>query len=295
MSDLPEPRIEPYHAPFTTVGIDCFGPFMIKRARSEIKRYGCVFTCFATRAIHLEMLDDLSSDSFLNAFRRFCARRGVPEKVYSDNATNFVGSERELCLDIEWHFNTPTASHMGGVWERVIRTVRKVLVAVVPAARLTDDTLRTILCEVEAIVNSRPLVKVSDDPKDPAALTPNHLILLNKPAVIAPSGDFDDSFRKRWRCVQHIANEFWKRWVREYLPALQVRGKWYKAHDNVKVGDVVLLKEENTPRGVWPLGLVIESKTSADGLVRSVKIRPAKGSSEIWRPIQKLVKLEASD
>ena len=140
MSDLPSSRLEPYSSPFTTSGVDCFGPFTVKRARSEVKRYGCLFVCFSTRAVHLELLDDLSTSSFMNALRRFVARRGHVRKIYSDNGTNFVGAKNALgrlddeavskwaaTQSIEWIFNPPHASHMGGVWERLIRTVRRVL------------------------------------------------------------------------------------------------------------------------------------------------------------------------
>ena len=297
MADLPPERLEPCKPPFTYTGLDCFGPFIVKRARSEIKRYCCLFTCFTTRAIHLELLDSLDTDSFLNAFRRFICRRGTPLKLWSDNGTNFVGGHREMIracsnqLGIEWKFHPPHASHFGGVWERLIRTVRKVLTAVVPTGRLSDETLRTILCEAEFIVNSRPITKVSDDPRDGSALTPNHLLLLSECPPLPP-GVFreTDVYRRRWRCVQHIANAFWEKWLREYIPELQKREKWLDAKRSLKVGDIVLMVEENSPRGVWPLGLVVETILSGDNVVRAATIRTQ--SSEFTRPIQKLVFVE---
>ena len=305
MANLPPARVEPYKPPFSSTGVDCFGPFQVKRARSEVKRYGCIFCCFATRAVHLEILCDLSTDSFFNAFRRFAARRGTPQHVWSDNGTNFVGGQRamfnldetviarnSLAANVDWHFNIPLASHMGGVWERIIRTIHKVLAGVLPRnARLTDECLNTVLCEVELIINSRPLTKVSEDPLDPAPLTPNHLLLLNSCPALSP-GIFQESdvYRKRWRCVQHIANSFWARWLKEYLPILQARQKWLTVKRSLKVGDLVLL-EENAPRGVWPLGLVIGINLSADGLVRSVRLR-LKNRSEVSRPATKCIFLE---
>ncbi|XP_068243759.1 uncharacterized protein [Palaemon carinicauda] len=145
MADLPSERLEFSNRPFTYIGVDCFGPFLIKQARVEVKRYGCLFTCMNTRAVHLDKLNTLETDSFLNAFRRFAARRGVPKSVWSDNGTNFAGSQAQISrsfkdlnqrvlheygldVNLEWHFNLPAASHMGGVWERLIRTLRKVLV-----------------------------------------------------------------------------------------------------------------------------------------------------------------------
>lgn len=313
MSSLPPERLESGKPPFHYVGIDCCGPFYIKQGRAEVKRYFCVFTCLNTRAVHLEKLNSLDTDSFLNGFRRFVCRRGTPAKVWSDNGTNFVGGEAELAkslasLDkehiqshgvskgVRWHFNPPHASHMGGIWERMIRTIRKVFAGICPsnvAQRLTDESLETLFCEVEYILNSRPITKVSDDVKDPCALTPNHLLLLQEQPSLAP-GHFHeaDLYRRRWRCVQHLADQFWHRWVREYLHLLQSRCKWTNLTENVKVGDLVLIKEENTPRGVWPMGLIQEVYPGKDGLVRSVKVRTK--ATELIRPIVKLVLLESS-
>lgn len=311
MACLPPERLEYGKPPFSYVGIDCFGPFPIKRGRAEEKRYGCIFTCLNTRAIHLEKLNSLDTDSFLNGFRRFVCRRGSPIKVWSDNGTNFVAGHSELSKghaalnkvkiqsygvqnNIEWHFNPPCASHMGGIWERMIRTVRKVLVGLCPVhVKLTDELLSTLFCEVEFIVNSRPITKVSDDVKDPCALTPNHLLLLREQPPLVPDvfGN-TDLYKRRWRCVQHLADEFWYRWLREYLPLLQTRVKWTDSHKNVQVGDLVLIKDEKTPRGVWPIGLVREVFSGSDGLIRSAKVKTK--ATELVRPIVKIVILEGS-
>ena len=176
MSDLPVDRVTPGKPPFTYVGVDCFGPFLVKRGRSEIKRYGCIFTCCSIRAIHIEKLDTMETDSFINGFKRFECRRGRPELVRSDNGTNFVGGEREIReaiqlwnqdviaehmrqKEITWIFNPPAASHMGGLWERQIRTVRKVLNSIMQNTHtLDDESLNTLFCEVEAIVNGVSLL-----------------------------------------------------------------------------------------------------------------------------------------
>jgi transposase InsO family protein len=310
MSNLPPERIEPFKPPFTYVGLDCFGPFAVKLGRSEVKRYGCVFTCFTTRAVHIEKIDSLEADTFLNAFRRFVARRGSPKKVWSDNGTNFIGSQSEIKKatmqlndkqikdfsrknEIEWHFNPPHASHMGGVWERLIRTIRKVLVVTLRNTTIRDDVLSTLFCEAEAILNSRPLTKVSNDPQDISALTPNHLLLMRS-GPAPPPGVFvqNDVYAKRWKYVQFLADQFWKRWVKEYLPELQRRVKWHNIKDNVKKGDLVLLVDEKVPRGLWPLALVLDVNEGRDGLVRSVKVRTK--SNVFVRPITKVVKLEMS-
>ena len=311
MADLPAERCEPGKPPFSYVGVDLFGPFYTKVGRSEVKRYGCLYTCFSTRAIHLEVLNNLETDTFINGFVRFVSRRGYPLKVWSDNGTNLVGARSELSkslrdldrgkvvrvarrMEIEWAFNPPLASHSGGVWERMIRTVRRVMVALLNSnTRLTDEILHTVLCEVECIVNSRPITKCSDDVDDVAALTPNHLLLLRDNQSV-PWGVFyvGDMYRKHWRHVQHLVTLFWKRWIKEYLPELQRRQKWVKDVPNLNVGDLVLLLDENSPRGSWHLGLVKEISTGRDGLVRSARVKTA--TTELVRPITKLVILEGA-
>ena len=311
MADLPKERVQSGKPPFSHVGIDVFGPFYVKLMRSEVKRYGCIYTCFNTRAVHIEILHTLETESFLNSFRRFIARRGYPEVVFSDNGTNFVGGEAELRRsmneisekyvhayatqrDITWHFNPPAASHMGGVWERMIGVIRRVLQATLPrSVRLTDEILQTVLCEVECIVNGRPLTKLSDDPSDLTPLTPNHLLLMRSCPNLPP-GKFDkgDEYRRRWRHVQHLANQFWRKWIKMYLPELQKRSKWSRVNVNVKIGDLVLITEEMTPRSLWPLALVKDISKGRDGLVRSIRLKTQ--ASELVRPITKVVLLEAA-
>ena len=311
MADLPRERCEPGGAPFCFVGVDLFGIFYAKVGRSEVKRYGCLYTCFSTRAIHIEVLSNLETDTFINGFVRFVSRRGYPQKVWSDNGTNLVGARSELSkslrnldrekvvrvarrMEIDWRFNPPLASHHGGVWERMIRTVRRVMLAVLNSnTRLTDEILHTVFCEIECIVNSRPITKCSDDVQDVAALTPNHLLLVRDNQSV-PWGVFcdGDTYRKHWCHVQHIATLFWRRWIKEYLPELQRRQKWVKDEPNLTVGDLVLLLDENSPRGSWPLGLVKDISAGRDGLVRSVRVKTA--TTEFVRPITKLVVLEGA-
>ena len=230
MADLPVARVDRCHPPFYSVGLDCFGPYMVKYGRGNIKRYGCIFTCMTTRAVHIEKLDTLDSDSFINALRRFTSRRGTPHSIYCDNGTNIVGGHNELkralksvvrepiesfCLksDIIWTFNPPHASHMGGVYERMIRTIRKVFLGVLHLnVRLTDEILETVLCEVEGIINGRPITKLSPDVDDIALLTPNNFLIMKDEIKAAP-GSFTvgDMYRKRWRHTQHIIDSFWKK------------------------------------------------------------------------------------
>ena len=159
--------------------------------------------------------------------------------------------------------------------------------------RLTDEILETLFCEVASMINCRPLTKLNDDPDDLSPLTPNHLLILSS-GITIPQGNFDqgDMYRKRWRHVQHLANQFWRKWLRAYLPELQKRSKWSKPHKNFQRGDLVLILDELTPRYLWPLGLVKEVSLGRDGLVRSVKVKTH--ATELVRPITKVVLLEAS-
>ena len=311
MSPLPSVRILPDESPFNTVGVDYFGPFLIKRGRSEHKRYVCLFTCMKIRAVHLELSWTLDADSFIQALQRFTARRGEPREIYSDNGTNLTGAEAELRRalqelikkedtirndlrkkNIEWKFGTPRASWMGGVWERQIRTTRSVLKAVIGLQTLDEEGLITFLAIAEGIINGRPITKLSEDPRDMNPLTPNHLLLL-KSGPTSPPGLFvqRDLYKRRWRQVQYMADVFWKRWVAEYIPSLQERQKWMTKKSNLKGGDLVLLTDELNIRGKWPLGLIEKAYPSTDGLIRSVKVKTESGSYD--RPVGKLCLLEA--
>ena len=319
MADLPLERTMEV-APFTYCGVDVFGHFLIKEGRKVYKRWCGLFTCFSCRAIHLEVLYKMDTDSCISALRRFIATRGRVRTIRSDGGTNFVGASNELkkawkemdhsrihtflqsesCDWITWERNPPDASHMGGVWERQIRTVRTILSSLMKSHKevLNDEGFHTLIKEVECIVNSRPLSH--EDVSDPSSeiITPNHLLTLKTKAVLPPPGTFTQSdtyCRKRWRVVQHLANEFWCRWRKEYLSGLQIRRKWTKKTRNFCVGDVVLLKEDSfSPRNRWPTARVIQVFPNEDGLVRSVNLmvaRPNGKKSTLKRPIAKVVLL----
>ena len=330
MSDLPEDRLESC-PPFTYCGVDYFGPFTIKEGRKELKRYGVLFTCMSSRAIHLETAASLDTDSFINALRRFLSRRGPVRQLRSDNGTNFVGARRELkealeemdesrikeellksqCDWIKFEMNVPAASHMGGVWERQIRTVRSILSSLLSnnGKQLDDESLRTLMCEAEAIVNSRPLTTNHlSDPDSPEPLTPNHLLTMKSRILLSPPGKFEPAdmyAHKRWRRVQHLANEFWTRWRKEYLLSLQERQKWTRPRRNLRVSDVVMIKDTNLPRNAWQPARVATVHPSTDGQVRKVQVALAdacldkKGRRSgpmryLERPVQKLVLLVPS-
>lgn len=325
MANLPAERLEAT-PPFVYSGMDCFGPFYVKDGRKEMKRYGLLFTCMCSRAVHIEMLDDLSTDAFINALRAFIAIRGAVRQLRSDQGTNFVGASHELAealkdmnqeclkeLGCEFVMNTPTASHMGGVWERQIKTVRNVLNSILDQSSraLDSSSLRTYLYEVMAIVNSRPLTTQHlNDPSGPEPLTPNHILTMKSSVILPPPGNFvkeDLYLRKRWRKVQYLANEFWLRWKREYLLNLQQRQKWHKQCRNAKVDDIVIVKDDNAARNQWKLARVIDVYPGEDGHVRRVKLlmgdasldsqgkRIVKRPLHLERPIQKTVILLEAD
>ncbi|XP_073703910.1 meprin A subunit beta-like [Garra rufa] len=290
MGDLPVDRTEP-SPPFTYVGMDCFGPIYVKDGPKELKRYGLILTCLCSRAIHIEVVDDLSTDAFLNALRAFITIRGNVCQLRCDRGTNFIGAQKELAdlmkemnqekvkaLGCEFLMIPPSASHMGGVWERQIRTIHSVLSAILDqsAKRLDSTSLRTLLYEVMAIVNSRPLsIEHLSDPTGPEPLTPNHILTMKSTIVQPPPGEFmkeDLCLQKRWRRVQYLANEFWIRWRKEYLLNLQPRQKWNVHRRNLKINDVVLLQDDMEPRNEWKLAKVTDVYPGTDNKVRKVRL-----------------------
>ncbi|XP_054762932.2 uncharacterized protein LOC129269456 [Lytechinus pictus] len=290
MAELPKDRLDPV-PPFTYCGVDYFGPFTIRERRSDLKRYGVIFTCMSSRAVHLESANSLSSSCFINCLRRFLSRRGPVRQIRSNQGITFIGARNELrgafqemnqdrvqeylgVNGVDWipfKLNTPHSSHMGGVWERQISTVRRALEPLLMSSgnQLDDESFRTFLTEVESIVNSRPLTTSNLCSSDaPEPLTPNHLLTMKPKVILPPPGKFQraDSYSRRWwRRVQYLSNEFWLRWRKEFLPTLQTREKWVKPRKNVEVGDIVILKEGDDNRCNWPLGRVVETIPSNDG------------------------------
>ena len=292
LADLPVERcIEVPHV--TYCGVDMFGPYLIKERRSQLKRYGALFTCFTCRAIHMEVTNALDTNSFIFARRRFMARRGAVRSIWSDNETNFVGTRNELQQVfkemnhnkiknfvpengadwIDWHHNPPAASHMGCVRGRQIRTVGNILEGLLRthSLSLNGESLRTLMTEVELIVNSRPLtVETLNDRNSLAPISPSNLLTLKSSLVMPPPGEFsppDFYSKKRWLRVQLIAEEFWNRWRKEFLQSLQPRQKWKKKTPNFTVGDIVLLKDE-CQRNQWPMARIVIIKTDEKNVAR---------------------------
>lgn len=313
MSPLPPARVEAGERVFTATGVDFMGPVLIKAGRNNLKRYCCVFTCLASRASHLEVAFDLTTGSFLMALRRFLAVRGTSTKtIYCDNATNFIGAESELkrglerlkrkeivddmcSRGIQFRHSPPLASHQGGVWEAIIRLVRKSMAAL-QADRyyrtLTDEELLTLFKEIEYILNTRPLTRVSANPDDYRALSP--MTLLN--GCIDPERPSDifsnsDGLRRSYRASQMQADLFWKRWRLEYLTFLQKRHKWVVPHGNIQPNSLVLVKDDQAPRCSWPKAVVTSTILDRDQVCRRAVIRTADGKM-LTRDIRKLCVLE---
>lgn len=322
MADLPPERLSS-SAPFTYVGLDVFGPWEVLTRRTrggaaQSKRWAILFTCMSTRAVHVEVIESMDTASCINALRRFFALRGPAKQLRSDRGTNFIGASSELGMGLDdpkqtsiskylnengctWEFNPPHASHMGGVWERMIGVTRRILDSMLLRTKhthLTHDVLCTLMAEVCAIINARPLVPVSSDPSSPMLLTPA-MLLTQKPGVSPPHGSFDekDLFKCQWRQVQALANEFWRRWRAEYLHTLQPRRKWHTACRNLEVGDIVLLKQSDSPRNEWPMGLVTSTSPSGDGRVRKVEVRTTSQDKvkTFLRPVTEVVLLLAKE
>jgi len=310
MAPLPPERVTAGSPPFTCVGVDYMGPILVKRARSQVKRFGCIFTCLATRAIHIEIAHALDTNAFLNAFSRFVARRGGVLRMISDNGSNLVGGERELQegirrwnqahihkelsqRGIQWHFNPPGASHYGGVFERMVQSIKRIMARLVGNKVLDDDALHTYALEVERIVNSRPIAPLSDDPNDGACLTPSMLLNIKLDACVAPDVFAkSDGYKKSWRVVQRLADMFWAKWLKCYIPMLQTRQKWHDRAPNLNPGDIVLIADENCVRGLWPKAVVIETFPDQFGVVRKVRVRT--GANTYIRDVRKLCLLEAA-
>ncbi|XP_063548089.1 uncharacterized protein LOC134755462 [Cydia strobilella] len=296
MGDLPSARLAHHQRPFTFCGVDLFGPMEVTIGRRREKRYGVLFTCLTVRAIHLETVASLTSDSFIMALRRMAARRGWPQQLFSDNGTNLRGADTELRRSIQeldeeklkdgamnhgakWTFIPPASPHWGGAWERLIRSVKVSLKTILKERAPREETLNSLLAEVESIVNSRPLTHVSVEPNSQETLTPNHF-LVGTSSNLPHMGAFDGSelfLRKQWRIAQLLADQYWKRWVREVLPDLVPRKKWQAEQRPLQVGDLVLIVDPDGPRNVWPRGLVQEVIPGRDGRVRMVRIKTRTG------------------
>nr|XP_057925810.1 uncharacterized protein LOC131127691 [Doryrhamphus excisus] len=278
MADIPPSSLRLCRPAFYSTGVDCFGPMIIKVGRRTEKR-------------------------------RFVARRGKPYELLSDQGTNFKGGNKELheafsalepaikdrlaAEQIRFKFNPPNAPHFGGSWEREVRSVKNALRTTLGAQTVPEEVLMTVLIEIEGILNSRPLGYVSSDLADPDPVTPNCLLMgrpdSSLPQVIYPATELLS--RKRWRHSQILADHFWKHYIQHFLPTLQARQKWKTESDDITVGTVVLIVDQQAPRALWQIGTVKTVIPGADGRVRTAVIRVK--DRTYTRPVVRLVKLPA--
>ena len=311
IADLPNCRLQFDQPPFSSKGVDYFGPILVKQRRSIVKRYGCVFTCLTMRGVHIEIANSLDTDSFINALRRFIARRGRPRKssaTMEQTLLELTGSCVILCKPltkirstVTAHnrtlngLNPPTASHFGGAWERMIRSIRRILGGLLGNQTLNDENCLTLMAEVESILNSRPLVPISFTDLEQEPLTPNHLLLLRESPNLPPGIFSKDScyLRRRWAQVQYLANQFWQRWIKEFLPNLHHRQKWFDVKRNLKVDDIVLLVEDSQQRSKWLMGRVLKTFPDKRGLVRTMLVKTH--TNVFKRPIAKLCPILTAD
>lgn len=318
MGQLPLARVTGCRA-FTQTGVDYAGPILVKMNKGRgctcSKGYIGVFVCMSTKAIHLELISDLTTDAFLAALKRFISRRGICSDLYSDNGTNFVGAHRKLSelqmflkskqhndivshyvtdFNIKWHFNPPASPHMGGIWEAGVKSIKFHLKRICKDQKLTYEELCTTLAQIECCVNSRPLFALSTDPTSLEVLTPGHFLIGQALSTIPE----DNASRQRislldkWQLCQQLYRSFWSRWYKEYIPTLQQRHKWTQQKENLNVGDLVLIAEDNLPPSHWSMGRVLVLHPGVDSIVRVVTLQ-CKGGV-LKRPIHKLCVLPVS-
>lgn len=310
MGALPAARVVPSR-PFRNCAMDYSGAIQVRSARGRgqhaTKAYIAVFVCLATKAVHIELAGDLTTAGFIAAYERFTARRGCCTDLYSDNATNFVGAARFLRSERErfnasvqttlssmgttWHFSPPVSPHFNGLAESAIRSIKHHIRRVIGESTLTFEELTTMLTKIEACLNSRPLCPMNSDPDNLDVLTPGHF-LVGEPLTTIPQRDLIEctpSALTRWQLTHQLVQRIWKRWSTEYLHTLQQRRKWQQESDNMRVGDMVLLVEDNLPPAKWAIGRIVAVHPGDDGRVRVVTIR-TKGST-FKRAVVKVARL----
>ncbi|XP_058448081.1 uncharacterized protein LOC131432741 [Malaya genurostris] len=308
MAPLPVSRVTPNQPPFSYTGVDFCGPFTVTVGRRSEKRYVSLFTCLTTRAVHLEVAHSLTTQACLMAIRRFVCRRGKPIEFFSDNGTNFQAANKEIARDIgnkaaemfndsrtQWNFNPPSAPHMGGVWERLVRSLKAALAVIDDGRTITDEVLLTVLAEAEDLINSRPLTYRSLDPGIEEALTPNHFVravgTIRTQCAVPPTNDAV-ALRDRYKRSQLLADRLWTRWVREYMPSINQRTKWHTESPPLANGDLVYIADDIVRKN-WIRGIVVEVYKGADGRIRQALVKTAKG--KLKRPVTKLAVLEVQD
>lgn len=317
MGNLPTCRVSNCR-PFINVGVDYAGPILLKEShrRGRVHTYTCyiaIFVCMATKAVHLELVNGLTSQAFIASLKRFMARRGKCLTIYSDNATNFVKANKELKKleflmntsdsnlvtdflandHIEWKFIPARSPTFGGLWEAAVKSLKYHIRRITGNSVFTYEEYLTFLVQTEACLNSRPLTPLSNDPNDLASLTPGHFLIgdhltttPDQDATIGPVHQLN-----RYQLIQRLLQNFWKRWSVEYLTSLQQRSKWQRhtSTDHLQPGRLVILKDDNLRPLQWKLGRIVQTFPGNDGIVRVVLVKTANG--EMRRAVNKVCPL----
>nr|CAI5828097.1 unnamed protein product [Callosobruchus analis] len=317
MSSLPNSRIKP-KLPFDVTGLDFAGPFMIlnKKGRGAHlqKVYLAIFVCFCTKAIHIEIVTDLTTENFLAAFRRFISRRGIPSEVYTDNGSTFVGAHNQLKelghflykrqdsivdsvseFNIKWHFIPPYTPNHGGLWEAAVKSTKFHLKRVLVNSNVTYEEFFTLVVQIEGILNSRPLVAMSSDPNDLTSITPSHF-LIGRPMTALPDVNLTITpmYRlTRLRHVQKLYQQFWQQFSKHYLSQLHQQYKWKDGPVKATVNSLVLLKHDHMAPVKWPIGRIIKLYYGTDGVPRTADVKTSKGV--ITRSIRHLCPLPVQE
>ena len=313
---------------FIYTGVDFAGPLHVRGYETSTQVWICLFTCYVTRAVHLDVVADQSTETFLRCLKRFSARRGLPAKFISDNGKTFKAAAKYLRtvfkdgtvkeylsgLGTDWMFNVERAPWWGGTFERMVRSTKRCLQKLIGRAQYSLDELVTTLAEIEAVINSRPLTYISaGDVEEP--LTPSHLIvgrrIRNLPDHLCHLDDIEDeefspdSTQLTWR-MKHLGttlNHFWNRWRSEYLSELRevhsyTARRQGNTHSKVSVGDVVIVHDEHLPCGLWKLGKIKSVMKGQDGHIRGATVKMADSDGRnilLNRPVQLLYPLEVQD
>jgi hypothetical protein len=300
MSDLPEARVV-LTTPFVNTAVDYTGYYQLKtgtsRSTSTSKVYVVVFKCMCTGAIHLDVATDLSAQAFIAVLDRFVSRRGLCSQLFSDNATCFRGSDnlfkkmlnslhhdvKEYCATkmIKWHFTTPRSPSAGGIYESGVKAMKHHLNRLLDRP-FTYEQFYTILCKIEAILNSRPITPMSNDPEDVRALTPGHFLIGRALTTLPESNQLDRKSAKvtHWEGLQKIQQKFWQLWYHDYLRQMQTRPAGFREEVKFKLGDLVLLRDENLPPMKWLLGRIVKMFPGKDKVVRNVRVKTQDGDKE---------------
>lgn len=317
MGDLPAPRVTSNIRPFLATGVDYTGAIELKASRyrghTTYKGYIAVFICLATKAVHLEAVSGMSTDQFLFALQRFLGHHGLCHDIYSDCGTNFIGAEKVLKTQaqkfresvhtdivpflankgIQWHFNPPHSPNFGGLWEANVKSVKYHLKRIMNGTTLTFEELATILARIQSCLNSRPLCALSADSDDLSVLTPGHFLIGNSLLAPPEPAVLNESPTRQYFKLQRLIQQFWSRWSADWLNHLQSRPKWHSQQSNLKINDLVIIKDDRLPPNQWILGRIIETHPGADNLIRVVTVRTQNGNYK--RCVSKICRLPIDD